>query len=112
MIAASEAERIARGLVEEYSLSLSEDTDDSGSSYFLELDGLVYHDPLSALAVLESAANQIPNDWTYECLAAGPVRTFLYLYADNHPAELTIAAERTLAFGALVAQAREGMTAL
>lgn len=109
MIDAADVERIAKGWIEEYSVEPHVAKVGRERSYFFELDDLIHGDPSSALLVLEAAARKHLTEWAYEGLAAGPIRTLLYLYPDVYVSNLAVISCRTPSFARLHALAIEGM---
>jgi hypothetical protein len=109
MISIADAERIADGCVREYSVNPHVAKVDRELTFFLELDDLVYSRPTDALLVFERIASRALTDWAFECVSAGPIRTFLMLYGNQYDAEMDTIGRRVSLFIALRALAIEGL---
>ena len=109
MISTDDARRIANGWVREYSIDPYVAKADRDRTYFFKLDDLIYRCPADALVVFEQLASQALNDWVFEGVSGGPIRTFLQLYGNGYDADMDAIGSRVSPFGALRDLAIQGL---
>jgi hypothetical protein len=108
MITTEEAELVADEWVTAFSVDpyVVRQRDMTG---WFKLDDLIHNRPEDALLVFGKLAQKDLINWTFEGVAAGPLRTFLMTYADRFDQELNAIGERNSAFIEMRAMAVEGL---
>jgi hypothetical protein len=108
MISAEEADRLAEGWIAEFSVD-PYTLRQREMKYWFELDRLIHDRPRDALTVFEAFTAKNMINWTFEGVAAGPLRTFLMVYHGEFDRDIGPMRKRSPAFNEMYEMAVAGM---
>jgi hypothetical protein len=76
---------------------------------FFELSDLILSDPVNGLRVIKKMSISKVNEWVFEGIAVGPLRTFLMLYGGEYDQIISQMKEEIPSFREMYQMALQGM---